>query len=79
MPIPFQQTFSLSLSLSFSLPPICPIPYSVLPVTIPHKYLDDLVKDHYCNKLIESKQMFHFGIAHNIIYCDKEANKLTLR
>ena len=26
------------------------------------------MRDHHCNKLIERKQMFHLGVAHNNIY-----------
>jgi hypothetical protein len=39
----------------------------ILPVDISHKYSDDLMKGYHCTKLIESKLMFHLGIAHNIM------------
>ncbi len=48
-----------SLSLSPSTP------HSCSPVMISHKYSADLMRQYHCNKLIESKRLFHLGIAHN--------------
>ncbi len=50
--------YSLSPSQAF-------LPYS-LPVEISNKYSADLMIGYNCNKLIESKRMFHLGITHNI-------------
>jgi len=58
---------SLNAMLCVSLLPFCPIPHSILPVEISHKYSADSMKDYHCNKLIERKQMFYLGIAHNTI------------
>jgi len=63
-------TLSLSLNLWFglSLPPLCIIPLSILPVLISHKYADDLIRGYHYNKLIEPERMFHLGIGHNKVY-----------
>ncbi len=60
-------SLSLNPLLSLSLPPLCLITNSVLPVEISHKCSDDLMRGYHCNKLIKSKLMFHLGIAHNRI------------
>jgi hypothetical protein len=65
--LPLSLSLSLSLNplLCLSLLPLCLIPLSVLPVLIPHKYADDLMRGYHCNKLIEHELMFHWGITHN--------------
>jgi len=64
----------------------CLIPHSILPVEISHKYSDDLMRGYHCNKLIESKRMFHLGIAHdsilnvqNVFNLGFRSHMLTLR
>ncbi len=64
-PITLSLSLSLNLLLCLSLLPLCLIPLSILPVLIPHKYANDLMKGYNCNKLIELERMFHLGIAHN--------------
>ncbi len=52
-----------SLSLSLSSPSTH---HSVSPIVISYKYSTDLMRWYHCNKLIESKRLFHLGIAHNM-------------
>jgi transcriptional accessory protein Tex/SPT6 len=78
-PNPHTHTFSFDLLLCPSLLPLCLIPHSVLPVEISHKYSNDLVRGYHCNKLIESKRMFHSGIAHKNLFLSQPVNPLICR
>jgi hypothetical protein len=60
-------SLSLNLLLCISLLPLYLVPHSILHVVISHTYFDDLMRGYHCNKPLESKRMFHLGIAHNTL------------
>jgi hypothetical protein len=54
-----------SSDLCLPIQPFNPTPHFVLHIENSHKYSTDLMRQYHCNKLIERKQLFHLGIAHN--------------